>query len=50
MCCHRRASSPSSASPVTNWPSVDPIEQLVRLPASEVMPLSDENKPDETQN
>jgi DNA recombination protein RmuC len=31
-------------------PSVDPIEQLVRLPASEIKPPSDENIPDETKN
>ena len=31
-------------------PSIDPIEQLVRLPASESKPLSDENTTDETQN
>ena len=31
-------------------PSVDPIEQLVRLPASEGKLPSDENTTDETQN
>jgi len=30
--------------------SVDPIEQLVRLPASDARPLSEENNPDETKN
>jgi DNA recombination protein RmuC len=31
-------------------PSVDPIEQLVRLPASESKPQADETLPDETKN